>query len=149
MKKDIVQMSENIHNLLEGSKQFQKPYFAIDRILFDNLVAQGQEPKTMIVACSDSRVDPAVIFHCQPGQLFVVRNIANLVPPAKQTIVIMGAVRCLSLVFDFWMLSILLCLAIPSVVASVHCLNMVTIPTVLVKALLCAGWILRVKDMTI
>ncbi len=76
-------MSENIHKLLEGSKQFQEAYFGTDRALFDTLVAQGQQPKTMIVACSDSRVDPAVIFNCQPGQLFVVRNIANLVPPCE------------------------------------------------------------------
>lgn len=73
----------DIQQLLEGSEQFRQIYFGNDRTLFDSLVAQGQKPKIMIIACSDSRVDPAVIFNCQPGQLFVVRNIANLIPPCE------------------------------------------------------------------
>lgn len=44
-------------------------------------LAQGQSPKVMVVACSDSRVDPATIFDASPGEMFVVRNVANLVPP--------------------------------------------------------------------
>lgn len=76
-------MNEAIRKLLEGNKQFKESYFGADRTLFDTLVAQGQQPKIMIVACSDSRVDPAMVFNCQPGQLFVVRNIANLIPPCE------------------------------------------------------------------
>lgn len=44
-------------------------------------LVQGQEPKTMIIACSDSRVDPAVLLHSDLGELFMVRNVANIVPP--------------------------------------------------------------------
>ncbi|MCP6658184.1 carbonic anhydrase, partial [Klebsiella pneumoniae] len=44
-------------------------------------LATGQSPKVMVIACSDSRVDPATIFGARPGEIFVVRNVANLVPP--------------------------------------------------------------------
>ncbi len=76
-------MSEEIKHLIEGNQRFRKKFFTADTTLFNELVTQGQRPKTMIVACSDSRVDPAMIFDCQPGELFVVRNIANLVPPCE------------------------------------------------------------------
>lgn len=46
-----------------------------------HLFDQGQHPETMVVSCCDARVDPAVILQCDPGDLFVVRNIANIVPP--------------------------------------------------------------------
>src|SRR5579863_9197421 len=41
----------------------------------------GQKPEVMVVACCDSRVDPALILQCDPGDLFVVRNVANIIPP--------------------------------------------------------------------
>ncbi|MBN9981001.1 carbonic anhydrase, partial [Listeria monocytogenes] len=44
-------------------------------------MSKGQSPKVMVIACSDSRVDPAQIFDTSPGEIFVVRNVANLVPP--------------------------------------------------------------------
>src|ERR1044072_7383579 len=46
-------------------------------------LAEGQSPKVMVIACSDSRVDPATIFDARPGEMFVVRNVGNLVPPLE------------------------------------------------------------------
>jgi Carbonic anhydrase len=83
-------MAEEIKQLIEGNKKFRKKFFGEDRTLFDKLILQGQRPKIMVVACSDARVDPAMIFNCQPGQLFVVRNIANLIPPCETSDVYHG-----------------------------------------------------------
>ena len=66
--------------LIEGYKQFRKEHFENTQT-FDDLVENGQKPKTLVIACCDSRVDPAIVTNCNPGELFVVRNIANLVPP--------------------------------------------------------------------
>ncbi len=74
---------EGIQKLIDGNKQFREKYFGTDRALYENLTRYGQKPKTMVIACSDSRVDPAIIFNCQPGELFMVRNVANLVPPQE------------------------------------------------------------------
>jgi len=69
--------------LIEGFSRFRKRHFAQDDALFRELVEQGQTPKTLVVACCDARVDPALILDCAPGDLFVIRNVANLVPPAE------------------------------------------------------------------
>jgi carbonic anhydrase len=69
--------------LVEGFARFRRNHFAPEDVLYHNLVARGQKPKFMIVGCCDSRVDPALIFDCAPGDLFVIRNVANLVPPAE------------------------------------------------------------------
>ena len=66
--------------LLEGYRRFRAGAYQDQKARYDTLVA-GQSPKTMIISCSDSRVDPAMIFDAVPGQIFSVRNIANLVPP--------------------------------------------------------------------
>jgi len=76
-------MPHEIQELIDGNVTFRKKFFNGDSSLFDELVLHGQKPKTLIIACSDSRVDPAVIFNCQPGELFVIRNIANLIPPCE------------------------------------------------------------------
>ncbi len=74
-------MPKEIEQLIHGYQVFQKQYFKQRNLLFDDLVRHGQRPKVLMIACSDSRVDPAIITNAQPGDLFVVRNVANLVPP--------------------------------------------------------------------
>ena len=70
----------NINKFIAGFKRFQENYFGGDQELFGQL-KQGQKPSAMVIACSDSRVDPAILMDIEPGDLFVVRNVANLVPP--------------------------------------------------------------------
>jgi carbonic anhydrase len=70
-------------DLVEGFKRFRERALTGDNAQFQNLVELGQTPSTLVVACCDSRVDPALILDCSPGDLFVIRNVANLVPPAE------------------------------------------------------------------
>lgn len=74
-------MPTAIDNLIAGYQDFRSQYFGGTNSMFEKLVKFGQKPKVLIIACSDSRVDPAIVTNCQPGDLFVVRNVANLVPP--------------------------------------------------------------------
>lgn len=68
-------------DLIDGYRRFRTGAYACQRARFDSLAHDGQAPSVMVVACSDSRVDPSMIFDAGPGQMFVVRNVANLVPP--------------------------------------------------------------------
>jgi carbonic anhydrase len=70
-------------DLIAGFRRFREQHFAEDDALYHQLVTEGQTPKVMVVACCDSRVDPALVLDCAPGDLFVIRNVANLVPPAE------------------------------------------------------------------
>jgi carbonic anhydrase len=67
--------------LLEGYREFYRKYYTSGDTLYGDLTRQGQSPKTLIIACSDSRVDPSIITEARPGDIFVIRNVANLVPP--------------------------------------------------------------------
>jgi carbonic anhydrase len=70
-----------IDKLLEGFQRFREKYFHKEPELFERLATRGQAPKVAVVACCDSRVDPAIVTDCSPGDLFTIRNVANLVPP--------------------------------------------------------------------
>ena len=67
-------------DLLDGYQRFRTSEYRRHRERWDEL-SEGQSPRVMVIACSDSRVDPAQIFDTVPGEIFVVRNVANLVPP--------------------------------------------------------------------
>ncbi len=71
---------EELKYLKSGYQRFREKYFKNENTIFQNL-AISQNPKALIIGCSDSRVDPAIIMDCKPGDLFLVRNVANLVPP--------------------------------------------------------------------
>jgi carbonic anhydrase len=73
-------MKKTFTEILEGYCVFRKKYTG-DNSIMERLSKHGQNPEIMLVSCCDSRVDPALIFQCNPGDLFVVRNVANIVPP--------------------------------------------------------------------
>jgi carbonic anhydrase len=67
--------------LLEGYRRFRQTVWPAERARYAALARHGQEPEALVIACSDSRVDPQRVFGAAPGELFVVRNMAGLVPP--------------------------------------------------------------------
>jgi carbonic anhydrase len=67
--------------LIEGYRRFRAQGWPERRRLFEQLAADGQKPRALVLACVDSRVDPAMIFDAAPGEMLTVRNVANLVPP--------------------------------------------------------------------
>lgn len=69
---------------MQGYQSFRKKYALGYKSIMRYLSNYGQKPHVMIVACCDSRVDPALILQCDPGDLFVVRNVANIVPPYEK-----------------------------------------------------------------
>jgi carbonic anhydrase len=71
--------------LIEGYRAFVENRLPLERSRFKKLAETGQQPEVMVICCSDSRVSPEVIFDAHPGELFVVRNVANLVPPYSPT----------------------------------------------------------------
>ncbi|MBI1621779.1 carbonic anhydrase [Aquamicrobium zhengzhouense] len=71
----------DINHLVEGVKTFKSTNYGQELDMMRKLVEEGQSPATLIISCSDSRVDPALLTGAKPGELFTVRNVANLVPP--------------------------------------------------------------------
>ena len=71
-------------NLLEGYRRFRDNRFEAERQRWREL-AEGQSPRAIIIACCDSRADPATIFDTDPGEIFVVRNVGNMVPPCDDS----------------------------------------------------------------
>jgi carbonic anhydrase len=77
-------MTECFKPLINGYKNFQAYAYPVLKQEYETLASQGQSPKILFISCCDSRVDPSLIFQAKPGELFVVRNVASLVPPFEQ-----------------------------------------------------------------
>lgn len=75
-------MSKWHDRLVAGYKSFKKGDYVDQKALYEELGTHGQNPDIMLIACADSRVDPTDIFDAYPGEMFVARNVANIVPPA-------------------------------------------------------------------
>ncbi|KAG2675854.1 hypothetical protein I3760_12G026100 [Carya illinoinensis] len=80
---DHLECFDPVQAIIKGFKYFKQNEFDPNRPFYDEL-AKGQEPKFLVFACSDSRVSPSIILNFKPGEAFVVRNIANLVPVFDQ-----------------------------------------------------------------
>ena len=74
-------MSSFPEKLADRFRRFHHRHFLPKAEEYEELATYGQNPEAMVISCSDSRVDPETIFSAMPGELFVVRNVANLVPP--------------------------------------------------------------------
>jgi carbonic anhydrase len=70
-----------LSDLVQGYRRYRNSWSEVEREFYRDLVERGQSPEVMIIACCDSRVDPSTILDTRPGSIFMVRNVANLVPP--------------------------------------------------------------------
>ncbi len=73
-----------MRKLLKGVHQFQTNYFTSHREMFERL-SRGQHPRILFITCCDSRIDPNLITQTEPGELFIIRNVGNIVPPYGAT----------------------------------------------------------------
>ncbi len=74
----------HIERMIDGYRAFKSGTFLGHEQKYAELVQQGQSPGVAVVACADSRVDPAFVFQAEPGDIFMIRNVANLVPPREE-----------------------------------------------------------------
>lgn len=84
-------------SMLAGYRSFMTGRYTSESTRYRTLAREGQAPEIMVIACCDSRAAPETIFDCGPGELFVVRNVANLVPPYTPD----GATRAVSAALEF------------------------------------------------
>lgn len=77
-------MEKSLNRILKGYSTFRDKYAHGDTSVMQYLSMYGQKPEMMVIACCDARVDPALILQCDPGDLFIVRNVANIVPPYEK-----------------------------------------------------------------
>ena len=70
-----------MERLIEGFRSFRSDYFEANRARFERLAGRPQHPRYAILTCCDSRIDTTRVFDAIPGEVFLIRNIANLVPP--------------------------------------------------------------------
>ena len=77
-------MTTILNKLISGFSDFREKYFSQRQDLYRRLVRDGQKPKICMIACADSRVDPAIVLQADPGDIFAIRNVANMVPPYEK-----------------------------------------------------------------
>lgn len=84
-------MSSFPESLTDRYRRFKHRHFDKNADQYEELATLGQNPECMVVSCCDSRVDPETIFSAMPGELFVARNVANLIPPYEKSGLFHGA----------------------------------------------------------
>jgi carbonic anhydrase len=77
---DSSELFMSIGKIIQGLNEFQTTYFNTHQELFQQL-SQGQTPDILLITCSDSRIDPNLLTQTKPGELFIIRNIGNMIPP--------------------------------------------------------------------
>src|SRR5580700_2726641 len=95
-------MSNFPPRLVDGYRGFLSGRLTAEHDRYRELAERGQSPEIMVIGCCDSRVSPEVIFDARPGELFVIRNVANLVPPYTPD----GAQRAVSAALEFAVLAL-------------------------------------------